>query len=335
MGQGSRIAYKYYATLSLIVFVYSMIDFSIINSISDDCDKKCPLLVYYSGDQGTYAENACMCKPPGKGDDWYKTWDDRSENNQIAIRDDVESYVAETKSRCFVCDSTTSLDLFELCDVPSQCSNSEHLGFKPAEISSGDICVQNATNRFDASLLKSVRVNMRKLSLPGLYVIAILLLLMSIVGMLTTFAFYALKDKNQNDWMKLTWREKIWGFICREGPIVIRVLNAMSFFFIVFGLVLVAIGVCEFARNDYEDVVFYPRVRRFLIGSGGVWGILMVGGTLFHLFCPVDTALANPKQAVIMSQDSSPFHEDEFDTWRGYCYAKTCDLGYLIISVGP
>ena len=82
-----------------------------------------------------------------------------------------------------------------------------------------------------------------------------------------------------------------------------RILNLIVLFFICMGMVMVGYGVCEYI-DDYGEPTYYPRVRSFLIGCSAVWGIMMVGGTLFHRYHKTDTALANPRRAVTQPRDA-------------------------------
>ena len=55
MGFGSRVSAVYYFILATVTFSYSMVAFSIINSLSGFCESECPLPIKYD-DTNTFGE---------------------------------------------------------------------------------------------------------------------------------------------------------------------------------------------------------------------------------------------------------------------------------------
>ena len=131
--------------------------------------------------------------------------------------------------------------------------------------------------------------------------ITILLLIMSLTSFGCAFTFYYIRDKQASDWKNITFCERIVGLVCKEFPFYNRIKYSRVFS-LSFGQILVAIGVCRYERDSFNQVSFYNDVRGLLHGTtiGGI--IMFLGGTIFHYLYPPDTALSKPVPAASLTE---------------------------------
>lgn len=333
---------RYYGVMGVTLLVYAIIDFSILKTLKGTCERKCPLEIqlddskYFSP---PYNYHPCACRPLKNGVSEPKPWLNVSGyaiDTSIAPQTEAERYDTITsytrgssgvrnESRiCFICSNDVELrTVYEDCDSYGTCTLSGLSGFKPGKLSDDTYCNSAIYGTaYPTSVLDSSGIFFRSFVTPGLYIIAVILLIMSIASTLLSLAYSTLKDKNEADWRKLTFWERAMGMLCKELPLVVRVLNIFVICFIAFGLALSYAGVCEYETNDVGEIEFYPRVQSFLWGCFAIWVCMFVLGTIFHRIFPPDTALQKPKPAELGIVSSHAGDDETLMDKVSYCASK-------------
>ena len=84
---------------------------------------------------------------------------------------------------CYICETRTHRHIWEPCENFEDCKIDGMLGFRPGVVSGDTYCNQEIYGtKYPSSILTSAQVFFRSFSQPGLYIIAILLLIMSLTS---------------------------------------------------------------------------------------------------------------------------------------------------------
>jgi len=96
---------------------------------------------------------------------------------------------------------------------------------------------------------------------------------------------------------KLSTQERILGLFAKRLPLFNRILNTLTIFMIILG-VLVALSnkVCIEAHDQFGQKTYYPTLETFTITVLTIFCCTCIGGTIFRLRFTQDTAFLLPDE---------------------------------------
>lgn len=322
MGTGSRNYAYYYAFTAVVYLGISITAFVQIGENADDCKVKCPLLIEDSPERN-YSK--CACYPVELGDGVKREFAAYGFPSQVAFDlflagapgSSTERYGAITgiiaaSGPCFICDSSApGADVvYSPCDSFGSCTQAGVLGFREGKPSGR------------CGLLSSNNVRLRGTYLSVLYAFAVFFLFMSLTCGLMAGGYWLFMDKWADDFSRLSKKESCMGFVCKNGPFVVRICNMLVLLFLLFSIGLTfGAGVCDTATNSFGETAFFDQVTSLVIAVSVVWSLGCIVGSAFNRVVAKDTPFYAPKM---------PTDNRDSRTYR-CCVATT----HAVIGSGP